>query len=72
MKMTVNGNRKKEEIGRHYAQSLFVSHDSLPSGISFTLVAFALLGDTRPATGQTIYSSGFEPPTFVDYAPLAG
>ncbi len=54
MKMTVNGNRKKEEIGRHYAQSLFVSHDSLPSGISFTLVAFTLLGDTRPATGQTI------------------
>jgi hypothetical protein len=41
-------------------------------GISSTLIAVALLAAARPAAGQTIYATGFEPPTFVANAPLVG
>ena len=42
------------------------------SGISSTLIAVALLATARPAASQTIYSTGFEPPTFAKDLPLVG
>jgi len=41
-------------------------------GISSTLMAVALLAAARPAAGQSIYRTGFEPPTFVGDATLVG
>lgn len=44
----------------------------LLGGIFSTLIAVALLATARPAAGQSIYSTGFEPPTFVGDATLVG
>ena len=41
-------------------------------GISSTLIAVALLWAALPAAGQAIYSTGFEPASFLGDTPLAG
>jgi hypothetical protein len=41
-------------------------------GFSSTLVAVALLTAAHPAAGQAIYSTGFEPDTFLADTPLVG